>query len=503
MKRYFILTLGVILFCSCGKFLEEFSQDLAYAESCADLDEILIGNGYMEQPLYFAEASVYSSGYYPYIHVMDDDVTLTLFGSKIDVINPVTLYKNFYDWSDQLTINPESGEEWEDKDWEKIYSHIGYLNVILAHVEKFTNDSIEIRDRIEGEARFLRGAYYYLLTNLYASPYVKETATRDMGVPLNLTEDIEDKYYTRNTMAECYQVIVEDLKVAAEKLKGVKQSMFYRANELAARILLSRVYLYMEEWQLALEECQKAMALDGVMLIDLNTFTGEERQYMLDASNPEIIFTQGYSATSTFYKDIDWYTICSFACSEELISLYNYYNIQGIRDLRMDVFFEAYDDELYKIVKVGDGKVYDCFVIRSAELYLNKAEAEAMLNKAEAVSTIKTLLSKRFEEGRIPAIDELQGGKLISFIRDERRRELCFEAHRWFDLRRYAVSSKYPERKSIKHTTYDKNGVLEGSYILDVYGKDPAWVLPIPGYEIVYNQGKLIDNPERKSRKLE
>ena len=96
-----------------------------------------------------------------------------------------------------------------------------------------------------------------------------------------------------------------------------------------------------------------------------------------------------------------------------------------------------------------------------------------------------------------------KGGKLISFIRDERRRELCFEAHRWFDLRRYAVSSKYPERKSIKHTTYDKNGVLEGSYILDVYGKDPAWVLPIPGYEIVYNQGKLIDNPERKSRKLE
>lgn len=50
MKRYLILMLGVLLFNSCGKFLEEFSQDLAYAESCADLDEILIGNGYMEQP---------------------------------------------------------------------------------------------------------------------------------------------------------------------------------------------------------------------------------------------------------------------------------------------------------------------------------------------------------------------------------------------------------------------------------------------------------------------
>ena len=58
--------------------MEEFSQDLAYAESCTDLDEILIGNGYMEQPLYFAEAGVYGNGYYPYIHVMDDDVAMQL-----------------------------------------------------------------------------------------------------------------------------------------------------------------------------------------------------------------------------------------------------------------------------------------------------------------------------------------------------------------------------------------------------------------------------------------
>ncbi len=115
---------------------------------------------------------------------------------------------------------------------------------------------------MEGEARFLRGAYYYLLTNLYANPYVKETASTDMGVPLNLTEDIIDEYYHRNSMEECYRVIVEDLNVAADKLKGVTQPTIYRVNELAARILLSRVYLYMGEWQLALDECQKALNLE-------------------------------------------------------------------------------------------------------------------------------------------------------------------------------------------------------------------------------------------------
>ncbi|MFR4037253.1 MAG: hypothetical protein ACLTZT_05285 [Butyricimonas faecalis] len=48
---------------------------------------------------------------------------------------------------------------------------------------------------------------------------MKETASTDMGVPLNLTEDIVDEYYKRNSMEECYRVIVEDLKAAAE-MKG-------------------------------------------------------------------------------------------------------------------------------------------------------------------------------------------------------------------------------------------------------------------------------------------
>ena len=504
MKRYLILILCVLLFNSCGKFLEEFSQDLAYAESCADLDEILIGNGYMEQPEGFAKASIYGNGYYPYIHVMDDDVIMTVFKKDgiTDLINEMVPYKNFYDWSDQLTINPKTDEEWEDKDWEKMYSHIAYLNVIIAHVKKFSHDSVETRNRIEGEARFLRGAYYYLLTNLYANPYVKESASSDMGVPLNLTEDIVDEYYKRNSMEECYRVIVEDLKVAADKLKGVTQPTIYRVNDLAARILLSRVYLYMGEWQLALDECQKALALEGVELMDLKSFQGREKErYVLDNKNPEIVFTQGYSATNTFYDQMSYFCICTFGGSEDLISLYNRFEEQQIKDLRLDAFFEVIGDEQYKMSKVGE-KVYDCFVIRSAELYLNKAEAEAMLDKAEAIQTIKTLLNNRFEGG-IPDIDGLSGKDLVSFIRDERRRELCFEAHRWFDLRRYAVSPKYPEKKSIRHTAYDIKGKLEGDYVLKPYGEDPAWVLPIPGYEIVYNQGNLVDNPQRVERELE
>lgn len=88
---------------------------MAYAESCTDLDEILIGNGYMEQPLYFAEASVYGGGYYPYIHVMDDDMAMTIFrrDGAGDVINDIASLKISMTGLTQLTINPKTGEEWK------------------------------------------------------------------------------------------------------------------------------------------------------------------------------------------------------------------------------------------------------------------------------------------------------------------------------------------------------------------------------------------------------
>lgn len=506
MKKYLSLVLGVLLCCSCGKFLEEFSQDLAFAQDCSDLDEILIGNGYMEYPPGLPVAKVYGAGYFPYIHVMDDDISAAVVANGNEPQNFVQAYKFFYDWSYLLNINPETEEEWEDSDWKKIYGHIGYLNVIIAHVKKFTKDPVVVRDRVEGEALFLRGTYYYLLMNLYANPYVKATAGSDMGVPLNLTEYIEDKYYSRNSMEECYRVIVEDLKVGAEKLKGVEQPTFYRVNEAAARVLLSRVYLSMGEWQLALDECEKVMKLSGITLMDMAEVDPEDESvFMLAEENPEILFTQGgMSAANSFGYDFlnTESPRIAFVGSDELISLYQRYADEGVKDLRLDLYFNLMGDD-YLLAKTKKYvRVSDIFVIRAAELYLNKAEAEAMLDKGGAISTLKTLMGKRYKDGKIPSIDGLQGENLVKFIREERRRELCFEAHRWFDLRRYAVSPKYPEKKAIRHATYNTKGVYEGVYTLKPYGEDPAWVLPIPGYEIVYNQGKLVDNPERTKRVL-
>ena len=520
MKKIIYLLFSMFLF-SCGDFLQEFSQDLAYARNCKDLDELLIGNGYMDRGM---GTGVYS-GYYAYLQVMDDDVSMDFYGEGEEKDDYTLTYKNFYTWSNQLTINPKSGEEWKDSDWKKIYEHIGYLNVIIAKIKDFPRDSAFLRDRVEGEARFLRGAYYYLLANLYANPYVEATAKTDLGVPLNLTEAIEDKYFVRNSIAETYDVIVNDLKIAADKLKDVTQENFYRVDEAGARVLLSRVYLYMGEWQLALDECEKIaqMQMSKRELRDMNgwnMFVNNIRHGWLDTYNtgspasPEILFTQGTPIMSNFSVSSTGASGRGgrFCASEELMELYYKYENEGVEDLRVWACFEPLASKMnYFPFKIGmfGPRVFDCFVIRTSEYYLNRAEAAAMLEQpGVAIEMLKMLMEKRFKDGKIPNIDGLSGEALVKFIRDERRRELCFECQRWFDLRRYSVHPKYPEKKTIKHPVYSfatggTEGVYEGSYTLKPYGEDPAWVLPIPGYEIVYNQGALVDNPRRGKREFD
>ena len=94
------------------------------------------------------------------------------------------------------------------------------------------------------------------------------------------------------------------------------------------------------------------------------------------------------------------------------------------------------------------------------------------------------------------------GDDLIRLIRDERRRELCFEGHRWFDLRRYAVNERLPYDEPIHHA-YDRepenavDGIPEGYYILPRFSESENggnWVFSIPQSEILINNGALKDN---------
>ena len=504
MKKYTIyIWCFWFLLIGCGDFLEEQSQDLTYAVNCADLEELLVGNAYayglpaskvLTSALLKSTNSKTGGYYFPGLQVMDDDVTASVFGQEPNVsTQPYSLLGAYYRWDENT--NHDGSAEYDDPNWIRLYTHIGVTNAVLSKVDEFTDDSEADRNRVKGQALFLRAYYYYFLVNLYAKPYSAITADSDLGVPLKTFAYVDDRYWTRAPVDSVYHQIVRDLQGAVVCLDGIEMKNRYWANEDAARLLLGRVYCYMGKWDLVPEVYEEL--LKKYTLADI---VADNKAPYISTTSPELIFTMGQDCRDGIFKGPSLSnTVSTFGVSSELEQLYK------TGDARFTVRCST-DRETGRIYpKVMDQYVSDVFTLRISEAYLNQAEALAMTgDEAGARDLIQKLREKRIAAGNVGTVTE-SGKQLIQFIREERRRELCFEGHRWFDLRRYAVCPNYPESKEIRHTSYVhtsgskyQQGMIEGYYLLDAY---PAknWVLPIPAFDVEENQGELEQNERNRS----
>lgn len=509
--------MALTMMSACGDFLEEYSQDTAYVRSYEDLDELLLGSAYIPTgiPTHIAEPEgLYANQaiwYYPYIHLMGDEVDYNIGGSGEGGViannEPGDYFFGYYTWQQQVGINSDGTEiRKEDSDWNRIYKHINICNMVLADIDnqdvRTANDELE-RQRVKGEAYFLRGAYYFTLANLYGKPYNPQTSSSDLAVPIKLTEFIEDELFERNTVEEVYQQAISDLQQAEKTLKGTTSKSYYRANQTAAQLLLSRLFLYKQDWIQAANYAQQVINAGDNRLQDLNTMA--EGQFFLNPKLPEVIFTMGTGGLRrSFAADAQ-----TFGITRDFYSLYDSDN-----DLRKTYFVKWNDTYGYPEYVKGGPKTEMArsalsanFLLRSAEAYLNLAEAAAYSGDEEAARrALTTLRRARFSAG---ADVSESGSNLINLIRDERARELCLEGHRWFDLRRYAICSVQPYTKTIRHNytqmqyqlsyvTWSYEWVPIQSRFYELKTDDPAMTLPIPKEVIDFHIG--MPNNERPMR---
>lgn len=555
MNRYICLIFVFFLGVSCRDFLEEQSQDLAYVTSINDLDELLVGSCYpdlgtgTEENAYSIALQNNDYGYY--LHAMDDDTDA--YAARYDNNSTFWRVAGFHWWQQDPFYTRD--QEIKDLAWKTYYKHIAVLNALLVNVEEFQEESSY--ERVKGEAHFLRAYYYFMLVNMYAKPYSKATASVDLGVPLKTTEYVEGVKFGRASVEEVYALVVNDLKEAIVNLTGVEQKSVRRASVFAANTLLSRVYLYMGEWELAEKQCDEVLTKGAFKLEDYNglahawcglksTFDQLLRmgyteemalKYLQMAAIPvdltqtaagvirttssETIFAQGLNRLYTYVMvpntslggvpgGVPRGMAMSYKVSDELRNSYEEGDQRAKLYLPGDqlamFWISSKYGDFYEQVGMNNDITSDIGTIRLAEVYLNKAEALAMQDRdEEAAAVLKELRDKRFITGTNHEITET-GKELIDKIRWERRWELCFEGHRWFDLRRYAVSPKYADSKEIRHACYENGGnntaVLAGYYVLGTYDVDAeAYVLPIPKYAMEYNDGVMVDNV-RKPRNL-
>lgn len=463
MKQYTgLLGLLLLLISSCSDFLEEKSQDLIIPKSVKDYREFLFGEAYIRD-----ETLVHS-----YLDIMTDDVKENTKGFSFGTDARANGY-GYFTWQ----AEPEetvSGAINADKSWATYYHSILICNITLDNIGDISGTKAEKED-LKAEAYALRAYCYFMLVNLYGQPYQAATAETDLGVPLNNVIGMEDRKFKRESVATIYRQIESDLNEAISCFKASNLTKtYFRWNLSATLLLASRVSLYKKEYDKVIAYATELIT-ERPQVYDLSTLN--EDDYFLNDKNPEILFTYG-DYLVTYYAML---AKCNFPISDDLYALY------GSNDLRLIHCFykrnSAYTAQ--KSEQAGTTGVYG-YAFRTSEAYLNRAEAYAEKGeKDKALADLKIIREKRlivYEDLKADNKDEA-----ITRVREERRRELSFEFHRWFDLRRW-------DRPRIEHvfTPDIKKPDMIEKYVLEK--DDPAYTLPLPRSVIDYDP-TLINNP--------
>ena len=499
---------------ACSDFLEEYSQDTDYVRSWKDLDELLIGDGYW--PVNPTGDFNSQSNQGMFIHLLGDEVEEQnseysgAAGGKFD--DHPRLF-GYHTWQLRVGQNESySGYFPENVLWTLAYKKINIANNILnslGQVPISSDDDRNGANKVEGEARFLRAYYYWLLVNLYGQPYAPSTASSQPGVPLKTSPEVQDVKWQRNSVQEVYNLIEADLLAAEKAFDKVttEKKSIYRADQTAVRLLLSRVYLYMQQWQKAADYAQ--MVIDKhPQLQDLRTNTAP----MMLKNNVENIFSMGgddlpvmldykYQGLRVSHSQYGAYSPNDLRRSQWLWKNGSFVGLtmreDGGQYLSITLPAKTHDSYYFYAytysLETRQPLISSLFWMRSAEAYLNKAEALAYMGQEEAArATINTLRQTRYLNGTAYEITS-SGSQLVSDLRNERRREMVLQGQRWFDLRRYRVSTVQSERISITHnyTYYEDRGTtvpLETHQFV-LTEDDPSWTLPIPQEVLDFNTG--------------
>ena len=492
MKKIYLVPVAFLLLLSCtDEFLKEAPED-----------RFVIDNFYSSQSdAEAAVAAVYQQLY-------------SIYERHIFLLNalPTDDEKNGLGMPNQYLQNLEylrytSENQFTTEMWERNYSGIARANTAILNIPGINMDET-LRDRLVGEAKFLRALYYFNLVRFYGD------------VPLILQlETVEDAMGARTPTTQVYEQIIQDLTDAEASLPvSYGDKDIGRATRGAAKILLGKVYLTRHEYQKAADKLAEVVENEGDYGYGLHdnfgdnwevaTENGQEMVFAIEFMDPpgegnSAMILQGpkYSLPGGFgvlgltnsneadiptrdlydrYSDEDERKAATF--TTDFVSL-----IDGSIHTSSIPIFTKYWEEGETNPANSDANMH---VIRYADALLMYAEA---LNEIGQTPKALTYLN-RVRERAFNSTDQnyvnLSAEDFRTAVWLERRLELAMEGHRWFDLAR---TGRFIERMK-EHAAYEASVAESNKVEIAQNIQDHMVLMPIPQRETDLNP-ELEQNP--------
>ena len=380
--------------------------------------------------------------------------------------------------------------------WKGYYVGIFRANLAIDRIPTVPEMDENLRMRLIGEAKFLRAHFYFNLVRWFGDlPLITEPFPSEFSIE-------------RSPKSLVYEQIIADLNDASDVLPtrtGYANTDVGRATSGAAKAMLAKVYLTLENWPEA-----ERLALEVINSGQYNLYNNYAKLFRREGENSvESIFEVQAAAFETGGGGTQYNEVQGVrgdpnlgwgfnSPSNDLLAAYEAGDPRrdatilfvgevlpdgsGIVQDNVNIIGERYNQKAWVPMHPGGngngpGNIR---ILRYADLLLIAAEA---LNENGKTATALTYINQVRTRARgtstsvLPNLTLTDPTELRAAIWRERRAELALEQHRWFDLVRQ-------KRAATVMQNVGKNFIVNQHELF-----------PIPQGEIDLSQGALVQNP--------
>ncbi len=399
----------------------------------------------------------------------------------------------------------DGGNSVIDRDWPRFLADVAQANTVIENIDKVPDPSLTEVERKEwkAEAMIFRSLIWYDMLRLWGNIPIVTKEGKD--ITADNIEEVYPLYYPSQTAPEdAYAQIIEDLTYAIANAPNTKSTDKTILSKSVAKALMAKVYAEkaVRDYSKVLQYCDAVIA-DGFKLnpnysdfYQMNAAGTDLRYRSTQESILEMNFFPGGGnwVTWMFGKDLldpesnyawaKWVTP-----SRDLIAEFDSEG-DNVRKNESIVYYPAtwsnyYPSSNYPFMYKMRSAVHSIIKIRFADILLLKAEALANLGNIDEAEKIVNQIRARVSLPALPVSAKASKETMLNAILKERRLELAFEGHRWFDLVRFGKVEEVMNSLASRDI---------GRLPLRRVYSETSYIFPIPSTAIDLNSN-LVQNP--------